>query len=266
MTPSSSATTTSPGRTIWPPSTIGTLTAPAVALTVPCALTARDQTGKPHLAQVRDVAHAAAQDDAADAAALERGGEQLAEQPVGRRRVRRHHQDVAGSALLDRDVDHQVVARASTAPSPRCRRCARPATRAATRVRGSRPGRAPRGRSPRRTRRGSRRRRRRRGADRSPPRSSCAPSRRPPAPVRSNDLADFRQRLDHAVQVPSDGRDLRRASAVARAQRLDDLEVLGEGHGGPPGVQGQPELVAHVLPAQAARGWPAPWTGRRACG
>src|SRR3712207_7207444 len=47
ITPSSSATTTSPGCTVWPPSTTGTFTAPAVALTEPCALTARDQAGKP---------------------------------------------------------------------------------------------------------------------------------------------------------------------------------------------------------------------------
>ena len=46
-TPSSSAIIASPGRTIWPPTDTGTLTAPGVSLTVPCALTAADQAGKP---------------------------------------------------------------------------------------------------------------------------------------------------------------------------------------------------------------------------
>ena len=67
----------------------------------------------------------------------------------------------------------------------------------------------------------------------------------------SETAADLGQGLDHAVQVPSDGR-LGRLG-VACAQGLDDLEVLGEGHRGPPGVQGQPELVADVLPAQRSR-------------
>ena len=47
MTPSSSATIASPGQIRCPPMLTGTLTAPAVALTVPCAETAAQKTGKP---------------------------------------------------------------------------------------------------------------------------------------------------------------------------------------------------------------------------
>src|SRR5207237_2116893 len=47
ITPSSSATITSPGFTARPAQTTGTLTEPRVALTVPLAEIARDQTGKP---------------------------------------------------------------------------------------------------------------------------------------------------------------------------------------------------------------------------
>ncbi len=49
MTPSSSAITASPGVTIVPAMLTGRFTVPAVALTVPWALTCRDQTGKPDL-------------------------------------------------------------------------------------------------------------------------------------------------------------------------------------------------------------------------
>ena len=40
-------------------------------------------------------------------------------------------------------------------------------------------------------------------------------------------------------------------AAVSLPQHLEIIEALGEGDRGAPGVQGQPELVAHVLPAQA---------------
>ena len=43
--------------------------------------------------------------------AMQRGREQLAEVAGVARRRRRHDQDVAFAALLDRDVDHPVVAR-----------------------------------------------------------------------------------------------------------------------------------------------------------
>src|SRR3546814_12539372 len=45
LTPSSSATITSPGSTCAPAQTTGTFTLPSVFLTVPCAKTALDQTG-----------------------------------------------------------------------------------------------------------------------------------------------------------------------------------------------------------------------------
>jgi hypothetical protein len=80
-------------------------------LTVPWALTAADQTGKAHGAQFGHVPHAGLDDQPPDPARGERGRQQLAEHPVGRRRGRRHHQQVPGLALLDRRVDHQVVAR-----------------------------------------------------------------------------------------------------------------------------------------------------------
>src|SRR3954453_21668744 len=57
-------------------------------------------------------------------------------------------------------------------------------------------------------------------------------------------VADLRQRVDHAVEVATDGR-LGRLG-VARAQGLDDLEVLWQRHRRAARVQGQPELVAHV--------------------
>src|SRR6185312_9569072 len=47
QTPSSSATTTSPGLTIWPAQHTVRFTEPGDALTVPCACTARLHTGKP---------------------------------------------------------------------------------------------------------------------------------------------------------------------------------------------------------------------------
>ena len=109
-TPSSSATITSPGLTSAPAQTTGTLTEPSVSLTVPCAETAFDQTGKAHLRQVAHVAHAGIDDQPAHAARRERGGEQLAEIAVVARRGRRDDQHVAGPALLDRDMDHPVVA------------------------------------------------------------------------------------------------------------------------------------------------------------
>ena len=82
QTPSSSATITSPGSTAAPAQTIGTLTEPSVALTVPCANTAFDQTGKVHLRQVAHVAHAGVDDQAAAAARLR------ARWPAGRRNSR----------------------------------------------------------------------------------------------------------------------------------------------------------------------------------
>ena len=70
---------TSPGSIGAPAQTIGTLTEPSVALTVPCANTAFDQTGKPICREVAHVAHAGIDDQPATAARHRRGGEQVAE-------------------------------------------------------------------------------------------------------------------------------------------------------------------------------------------
>ena len=102
---------TSPGRCCAPAQTTGTLTEPGVALTVPCALIAFDQTGKVHRGEVGDVANAGVDDQADDAVRARRLGQQLAEHAVGRFRRRRHHQDVARRADSIGGVDHQVVAR-----------------------------------------------------------------------------------------------------------------------------------------------------------
>ena len=59
------------------------LTEPSVALTVPLALIARLQTGKPHRRQRLDVAAAAVDDQRPRAARLEGRGQQLAEEAVG---------------------------------------------------------------------------------------------------------------------------------------------------------------------------------------
>ena len=68
--------------------TTGTLTEPSVSLTVPCAETGRDQTGKLHLGQLAHVAAAGLDHQARARRARERGGEQLAEIAVVARRGR----------------------------------------------------------------------------------------------------------------------------------------------------------------------------------
>ena len=93
-----------------PAQTTGTLTEPAVALTVPCALIAFDQTGKVHRGDVGDVAHARVDDQAGHAARARRHGKQLAEHAVGRFRGRGDDEHIAGLAELQRRMDHQVVA------------------------------------------------------------------------------------------------------------------------------------------------------------
>ena len=89
---------TSPGWTPAPAQTTGTLTEPGVAFTVPCALTAFDQTGKSIVRQVGHVADAGIDDEADGAVRPRRLAEQLAEHPVRRLRRRRHDEDVAGLA------------------------------------------------------------------------------------------------------------------------------------------------------------------------
>ena len=80
-----------------PAQTIGTLTEPSVSLTVPCAETAFDQTGKPISRQVAHVAHAGVDDQPAAAARHRRGGEQVAEVAVVAGAGRREDEDVARS-------------------------------------------------------------------------------------------------------------------------------------------------------------------------
>ena len=94
-----------------PPSTTGTFTDPGLAFTVPWHDTWRDHTAKP-IARSSAVSRTpASMTSAAHAAGHQRGGQQLAEHAVGRRRRVGHHQHVARPAHLDGGVDHQVVAR-----------------------------------------------------------------------------------------------------------------------------------------------------------
>ena len=65
---------------------------------------------KAHLAQRFHVAAPGVDDQADDAARLQRGREQIAEHAVGIVGGAADHQDVARPALLDRDMDHPVVA------------------------------------------------------------------------------------------------------------------------------------------------------------
>ena len=109
-TPSSSATTTSPGFTVWPAMTSGRFTLPRLSLTVPCADTARDHTGNFISVSAFTSRQPASMTSPRTPAALERGGQQLAEVAVVAGRGRRHHEDVALAAHLDGDVDHPVVA------------------------------------------------------------------------------------------------------------------------------------------------------------
>ena len=66
---------------------------------------------KAHLTKSGHVAYAGRQHRCAHPALPQGHGEQLTEHPVGRRRRGGHHQQVTRPALLDRDVDHEVVAR-----------------------------------------------------------------------------------------------------------------------------------------------------------
>jgi hypothetical protein len=65
---------------------------------------------KAHLAQGAGIAHARIQDQATHAARLQRGRQQVAEKSVGAGRTGRHHQNIAWLALLDRHMEHPVVA------------------------------------------------------------------------------------------------------------------------------------------------------------
>ena len=63
-----------------------------------------------HLVQVGDIADAGVDDQAAHPTGLQGGGEQLTEQAVRGGGIGGDDEDVARGALLDGDVDHQVVA------------------------------------------------------------------------------------------------------------------------------------------------------------
>ena len=145
-TPSSSATITSPGFTSAPAQTTGMLTEPSVALIVPLALIARLQTGKPISVSVLHVAHAAVDDQAARAARLERGRQQVAEEAVGAVGGERGDDDVAGLDLLGGDMHHPVVARLQQHGDRRARTPARPRRSAACRASSGRRGPSPRAR------------------------------------------------------------------------------------------------------------------------
>ena len=109
-TPSSSATTMSPGWTIWPAEDHGDVHRTGARLHR-ALRAARPATrpGNPSRAALQ-VADPGVDDQPRHTARGERGREQLAEHAVGRRRGRGHHQHVAGAAQLHRRVDHQVVA------------------------------------------------------------------------------------------------------------------------------------------------------------
>src|SRR5215470_12592977 len=102
-TPSSSAITASPGITLTPARTTGTFTEPSAAFTVPLAEIARDHTGKP-------ISRAGIDDEALDAARHQRCRQEIAEHAVSVVGRTADHQKVAGLALLDRDMDHPIVA------------------------------------------------------------------------------------------------------------------------------------------------------------
>ena len=67
--------------------------------------------GEAHLREIAHVAHAGVDDEADAAVRLGRCGEQVAEIAGVGGRSRRDQQDVAGLQLLDRDMDHPIVAR-----------------------------------------------------------------------------------------------------------------------------------------------------------
>ena len=112
-TPSSSATTTSPGLHRRPRRrSTGTLTDPGVALTVPCAWTALDHTGKPierrsATSRTPVVVTRPRTPRTCSAVAMRSPMNTVARAEV----VGTTTMHVADLALLDRGVDHEVVAR-----------------------------------------------------------------------------------------------------------------------------------------------------------
>ena len=93
-----------------PPTLTGTFTEPGVAFTVPWHDTYWLHTGNPIDRRSLVSRTPASIDEAAHAARHQRGGEEVAEHPVCRRRGVDHDEDVAGLADLDRRMDHDVVA------------------------------------------------------------------------------------------------------------------------------------------------------------
>ena len=97
-----------------PAHTIGVCTLPGVSFTVPCAETLFDHTGNPMRVRNAMSRTPASMTKPAHAVRHQAGGEQVAEIAVLARAGGRHHQHVASLGLLDRDVDHPVVARATS--------------------------------------------------------------------------------------------------------------------------------------------------------
>ena len=109
-TPSSSAQITSPGCDRDPPITTGTLTEPGRRLHRALARHVPAPHRESHRPEIARVADAGVDHESADPPRHQRGGEQVAEHPVRRRRGVGHDEDVARLTDLDRGVDHEVVA------------------------------------------------------------------------------------------------------------------------------------------------------------
>src|SRR5207237_4238298 len=69
--------------------------------------------GELHLREIANIAHTSVDDEAAAAARLCGGRQQVAEITVDARRRRREHENVPFAKLFDGDVDHPIVARGS---------------------------------------------------------------------------------------------------------------------------------------------------------
>ena len=108
-TPSSSPTTTSPGRTAAPAQVTGTLTEPEPLLHRALRGHALGPHRELHRGQFGDVAAAGVDHQPAHPAGGKGGRQQFTEIAVFRGRFGSHHEHVTVLALLDGDVDHPVV-------------------------------------------------------------------------------------------------------------------------------------------------------------
>ncbi len=109
-TPSSSATTTSPGSTLTPAHTTGMFTAPSVAFTVPLAEIAFDHTGKPISVSGFTSRQPASMTRPITPRATSAVASNSPNMPSVLSARAADHQHVAFLTLLDRDMDHPVVA------------------------------------------------------------------------------------------------------------------------------------------------------------